>query len=122
MAIVDFGQGLHSNEWDEVIRRTHIGQAHLAGTGPEGATCRTCKFFGKIDRWGKLQSPGFYSARAALNPGGLKQGRCSYRIPGKATRLFPHTAGACRFYEPADNPWPEVKPLVPKKGKANEPD
>jgi hypothetical protein len=36
----------HAPEMAEQIRRTHVGQASWAGTGPPGETCVTCKFYG----------------------------------------------------------------------------
>lgn len=34
-------------DFDCPIRNTYLGQAHIAGTGPEGTTCRQCKHWGK---------------------------------------------------------------------------
>lgn len=46
---LEFGRFLTTSETDHAIRRTFLGQAHIAGTGPAGKTCRECAFFGNME-------------------------------------------------------------------------
>lgn len=92
---------LHRCEFDAKIERTHLGQAHLAGTGPKGTTCRECAFFA---------SDGHYAKSDKKRAGVLKDGRCLAPQPGKAKRRFPHTAESCLLFEANPNP-----PLAQKK-------
>ncbi|UWF67345.1 hypothetical protein [Brucella sp. 1315] len=34
-------------DFDCQVRNTYLGQAHIAGTGPDGTTCRQCRHWGK---------------------------------------------------------------------------
>lgn len=95
----------------EAIYSTFIGQAHLAGTGPEGKTCRECALWGILkcaDKRQFVDPPGHYAASNKAN-GGLKKGGFHYDIRGKAKRRFMHFASACRFFQPNGNPPPAVK-------------
>lgn len=70
-------------------RETHDGQAHLAGTGPSGRTCRECV------HW--ACGRGEYK-----NNGELKSARCnkfSRLTGGRKGREVPHHALACRHFE-----------------------
>lgn len=91
----------------DAILATFIGQAHIAGTGPEGKTCRECSLWGvkctKNKVWG-IHSPGHFSTGNKLRGGQLKNGGCHKEIRGKASRRFPHHAPACRFFEASENP------------------
>ena len=40
-------QHMTAADFDCPIRNTYLGQAHIAGTGPEGTTCRQCAHWGK---------------------------------------------------------------------------
>lgn len=42
---------LTAADFDCPISNTFLGQAHIAGTGPQGTTCRECKL------WGKKKTP-----------------------------------------------------------------
>jgi hypothetical protein len=87
--------GLHQTEWDSKFQQTHLGQAHIAGTGPEGKTCRECKFYGsKLKVW-----PDYYTSGQARNQ--LKQAPCGNPIPGKSSRKFPHYARSCSLFDQA---------------------
>jgi hypothetical protein len=99
--------GLHLTEADTRLQSTHLGQAHIAGTGPAGATCRECRFYA-MNRKGW---PEFYGGG---KNGALKQAKCGYEIGGKSTRQFPHSARACSFFERNDNPPPAFKPVGQK--------
>ena len=85
-------------EWDQAYRKTHPGQAHLAGSGPESKTCRECAHF---------TNEGRYSANSAKHPGnGLKPGYCRKytALMKKKGPKFPHAARACRHFEQHLNP------------------
>lgn len=107
MSLFTSTEGLHHTAWDSQLQRTHIGQAHLAGTGPAGKTCRECLFYGHgVRRW-----PDYYEAGETRDQ--LMQSMCGKPIPGKARRKFPHHALACSLFEQLDNP-PSVN--RPKEG------
>ena len=46
--LLPVGEHLTAAPCDEALRQTYIGQAHIAGTGPIGATCRECRHW---HRW-----------------------------------------------------------------------
>jgi hypothetical protein len=100
---------LHEARFDAALKATHLGQAHIAGTGPEDKTCRECRFYG-ILQYGELVSPGYYAESNADAPNGLKQARCHASISHKAKRKFPHTAIPCRLFEQDEAPFPAIKP------------
>lgn len=89
------------------LMRTFIGQAHIAGTGPAGKTCRECALWGlkkHTDGQWFITPPGHFSASSKVCPGALKRGKCNYEIRGKSGRRIPHIAPACRFFQQAENP------------------
>lgn len=102
-----FSSHLTAAPFDERFRATFLGQAHLAGTGPDNATCRECKFW---HVWRGTAStrqpapPGHYAKTNKERAGQLKRANCNYAIPHKAKRRIPHHAKACRFFERSDNP------------------
>lgn len=98
---------LHDCKFDAALRATHIGQAHIAGTGPGGKTCRECRFFGVPGERGQIVSPGYYASGEFANC--LKQGRCFAPMTHKVKRRFPHHALACRLFEQDDNPPAAIK-------------
>lgn len=94
------------------IFSTFIGQAHIAGTGPEGKTCRECALWGVKNSDGPREwigCPGHFSHKNKRAPGQLKRGGCHYEIRGKAKRRIPHFAPSCRFFQQADHPPVPVK-------------
>lgn len=91
---------LHDCDFDARIKRTHLGQAHFAGTGPEGKTCRECVHF---------SSGGYFSKSDRERAKTLKPGLCTAPMPGKARRKFPHTALSCSLFEQDPEPMPIVK-------------
>ena len=93
------------------ISQTYRGQAHIAGTGPDGITCRECLFFGKDKA---LDFEHFGHRKDCLNPGGLKEANCHKPWAGVHQQLFPHTALACSFFEQNNEPPLAVLP-APKK-------
>lgn len=91
-------------EWETAYRKTFPGQAHLAGSGPEGKTCRECRLF---------SNEGRYSANSAKHPpNSLKPGHCrKYTVLMKRQGAkFPHSARACRHFEQNETP-PAIQSL-----------
>lgn len=43
MTLFPTAEHLTRNEGHRHLEKTHLGQAHLAGTGPDNRTCRECK-------------------------------------------------------------------------------
>ena len=96
------------------ITDTFLGQAHIAGTGPEGTTCRQCIFWHnwKFDPVKGENVPckaGYFSSKHKKNPSGLKRARCNKPILNKANRPIPHDAMSCRMFEPLKRALPAVK-------------
>ncbi len=89
------------------IAATHVGQAHIAGTGPAGRTCEQCAFW---HLWKKVKvgdevrevpaDAGRFSARHKDRPGERKDALCNKPILNKARRKIPASAVACRFFDP----------------------
>lgn len=111
-----FSEHLTAKEVHQPIADTYLGQAHIAGTGPEGMTCRECRFW-HVWQTRKLASgqtvtvpsdPGYFGKKHEKKPNEIKKARCNRPILNKANRLIPHCAKACRLFEPADNP-PSVR-------------
>lgn len=107
-----FGDHMTGAIFDEPIRETFLGQAHIAGTGPEGKTCRECIYWRKMG-WKKapdggyeqyVKAPAYFGAKHSKTPNELKKQHCTKPILNKAKRLIPHFAKACRLFEPSDNP------------------
>lgn len=110
-----FGEHLTPAPYDGAIRDTYLGQAHIAGTGPEGKTCRECKFwhqwkYSKEHKDRVPCTPGFFGKKHAKTPLEPKMAYCNRPILNKAKRLIPHSARACRLFEAAELPVPERKP------------
>ncbi len=115
---LSFSEGLTAQEAHRPILNTYLGQAHIAGTGPAGKTCRECRFWHKW-KWRKrsdgtfeqvASAPGYYGPAHTTSPNGLKKAKCCRPIANKANRLFPHHASACRLFEQAEAPLPVLKP------------
>lgn len=107
--LIDFDKTLHQLPHDAAFGATYKGMAHIAGTGPRGATCRTCTKWG--NRSERDRHTGYYGNGNKDRAGCLKDGYCNHPIPGKADKRFPHYASACRFYEPNGNPPAASKPF-----------
>ena len=77
---------LHGEEFREQLAQTYEGQAHFAGTGPAGAQCKGCFY------WGDDMS------RALSRP-------CIKfcRLTGVITKVVPGTALACRHFKQRDS-------------------
>lgn len=95
--LLDFNKTLHMLPHDAAFANTYKGQAHIAGSGPRGAVCRQCVYWGS--KGSPREHPGFYSKN-----GLIKDAFCNYPISGKAPAAFPNYASACRFFERADEP------------------
>jgi hypothetical protein len=105
---------------DEQARRTFAGMAHLAGTGPTGATCRTCvhwatRFWSGGDRT---------DARVTdfkREVGGQLRNRCCKKffrmMQSTLGRAIPHSAAACRHYQENVGAPPIERPVKEKKAK-----
>lgn len=97
-----FTEHLTMPEHVALLRDTALGQAHIAGTGPEGKTCRECAKWFNVNRAGDrvdhmYTAPGedLVEVRPAL---------CHHPIANKAYRRVPHDAKACRFFKQEDEP------------------
>ena len=97
------------------IMETYKGQAHIAGTGPEGTTCRECAHWG-TDRPQRYRH--FGHRKNCLTPGELKEGQCHRGKAGQIYQLLPHDAKSCLWFEPAKNP-PAARTQPPKKAEAS---
>lgn len=89
----------------EASRRsmTYEGMAYFAATGPAGATCRGCS------NW---LTEGWRADKGAMK-GGLKDSPCAAFQKMKPTRRppkVPHSAPACKYFEPREQ---EVRMTAP---------
>ena len=103
MSLIVFSEHMTENPGHQNVGRTHLGQAHLAGTGPEGATCGQCCHWYSVDSKGRPFHPYRSMADGVMH---LEPARCRYPIANKANRRVPPTALACRFFEPSDKELP----------------
>lgn len=113
-ALLQFGARMKALPHEAALRRTYLGQAHIAGTGPEGSTCRECAFWGIArakDGEAKICSPGHFAKSNKAQAGHLKKGSCHKLRHRKSNRQFPCSALACRLFEPAESPPPAIKPV-----------
>lgn len=107
MVQIDVSPKLKEDCAHSAISATHVGQAHIAGTGPTGSTCETCVFW---HLWKKVKvgdelrevraDAGRFGPRHKERPGQRKDALCNKPILNKARRKIPADAVACRFYEP----------------------
>ena len=77
-------------EADRQFAATKPGQAHLAGTGPEGMSCRQCVHWGSKRKDG-LPGPQVYRAQC---------GKYIDLTKVKTAPAVPRDAAACRHFEP----------------------
>lgn len=112
-----FSAHMTAGDVHQPIAETYLGQAHIAGTGPDGKTCRECRFWA-IKKYRKISDgeyeecltyPGYFGKKHETHPLEIKKAKCNRPILNKANRLIPHSAKACRLFEPADNPPPKIK-------------
>jgi hypothetical protein len=109
MVTIEVSPKLKDDGAHTAIAATHIGQAHIAGTGPKWATCGQCAFWHawklvKIEGESRLIAvePGNFSASHKSRPGERKDALCNKPIINKAKRTIPAMATACRFFTPKD--------------------
>lgn len=116
-AHLSFSEGMTQFESHKPIMQTYLGQAHIAGTGPQGKTCRECVFW-HIEKYKKVADgeyeriaaePGYFGKGHKKNPSELKKAKCHRPILNKANRLIPHHALACRLFEENETPPPATK-------------
>lgn len=92
-----FSEHLTAKEVHRPIAETFLGQAHIAGTGPEGRTCRECRFW-HTWKWRELVGGG-------------------QRADSRRSRLFRQEAQA-----PSSRPEKgEVQSANPQQGKPADP-
>lgn len=91
----DYSKNMTGGPDHAAIRRTHLGQAHIAGTGPEGMTCGDCRFF---HLWKSERFKG-EQRRIAVQVGRRAEASCNKPIAGKSQAKFPGSALACRLFE-----------------------
>ncbi len=112
VSAVSFSAHLTCSDLLENIRKTQLGQAHFAGTGPVGKTCRECEHFYCKTQDGKKQ----HRYRSIDNkPDGpeklvhLQSAHCNCPIPNKAHRLIPPNAECCRHFKASLTPPSETR-------------
>lgn len=119
---LQFGEHLTSAPFDNPIKNTFLGQAHIAGTGPEGTTCRECVHWHKVRRFRdradgvvreEIAPVEYFGPKHGASPCELKKQYCMRPILNKAKRLIPHHALSCRPFEASENP-PQAK-RVPRQ-------
>lgn len=108
---------------EALLAETHPGQAHWAGSGPDGKTCHGCaEHWGALRRWdpkanggeGELvaQRPSYDPVTLALKPIPCHK---RTRVMGSRGQPVPNNCAACRFFTENPSPPPLVKPVKAKK-------
>lgn len=115
MTLFPLTEILTRNEGHAGVERTHMGQAHIAGTGPEGRTCRECKYWYSWDVKERPYRPYRGGDDGLMH---LEPSKCRYSILNKAERRVPHHAQACRLFEQNDSP-PPITRERKRKAKKN---
>jgi len=77
---------------EQQIRRTYDGMAHWAGSGPEGATCGDCVF------WGYTKETNNFGY--SISPRRVHKCRRFLELTKKHGASIPASAGACRHFQP----------------------
>lgn len=118
-----FSKHMTPSRSDRQVVETYLGQAHFAGTGPDGRTCRECVFYYPLgfNTDGDLSERREFRYRSRHeidHPSELHDARCNRPILNKAERCFPHYARACKLFEPSDSPPLAKKLPKPRKPKA----
>lgn len=103
MSLFQLTHGLHREDQPAAMaaRVTHVGQAHFAGSGPPGRTCRECTLWhwsAKVEGWSQLHVP---------KPSSCAKYKELMRAWG---RRVPHGAMACRHFVMRDHAMPLTKP------------
>lgn len=88
------------------IKNTHIGQAHIAGTGPSGTTCRSCRMWANLAIGGTVMEYKYSGDGTGDGDMLLQPSMCNKPIANKANKRVPHNAAACLFYDENKSPPP----------------
>jgi hypothetical protein len=82
----------YSPEVTSQIRKTHVGMASWAATGPFGATCRECRHYGC---WKQIRNARGEVVKTAFQPC-----RCGMfqQLTGQLGAKIPPHAEACRHF------------------------
>lgn len=115
-----FSKGLSTAPCDAPIRNTFLGQAHIAGTGPAGKTCRECILWHewKVLSIGGAPEPvnvGYGSNDPDAEVLMLNDAPCNKVIGRKADDKVPHSALACMFFEQNPEPQSATYELDPQR-------
>lgn len=96
---------IRDTEVDRKARQTHSGQAHWAGSGPSGASCRGCEHFA----W---KVTGGWHSLNGKHAGAPKPAQCSQfrKMTGRAGDSIPHDAQACKYFAATKTPQPLRRP------------
>ena len=86
-------------------RHTHAGMAHLAGTGPDTATCRECLYWQHSNTW--TAEGGKFSGAPKPSPCRKFQVLTHASTPGPKV---PADAMACKFFDASEKPQPLRRP------------
>jgi hypothetical protein len=81
----------YSAELEQQIRNTRPGMAHLADSGPPGATCGACQF---LSYWRHIRNDSGDILRSTKSHG------CEqfFKLTGKHGPAVSRNAGACRHF------------------------
>lgn len=92
MSISNYYTKPDDNGFAKKLSKTYPGQAHLAGEGKKGATCRECK------HW---DFEGYYASSNPRHGATLKPSSCmKYKFfTNKRGPKVPHTASVCKYFE-----------------------
>ena len=82
----------YSDQAASQIRKTHVGMASWAATGPFGATCAECKHYGC---WKQIRNAKGETVKTVFQPG-----RCAmfHQLTGQFGASVPPDAEACRRF------------------------
>lgn len=100
MLIARRSKGLVRTKVDEQLAQTHHGQAHFATTGPEGRTCRECRWWAHLkQKWHPYN-------------GALRDSRCIKfkRLTGRRGKPVPHYAASCSHFQEGEHIPDVIKP------------
>lgn len=112
--------------FDAQLSKTYLGQAHIAGTGPAGKTCRECKHW---HLWEPIYYPEEYRKREVREwrraevghkkrKGEIRDAQCNKLPDRKPDKLIPHNARACRLFEQNPSPPPAKIERLKKLAKS----
>jgi hypothetical protein len=104
MTLLKFDRNLTADATTNRLSDTHAGQAHIAGTGPVGKTCRECSHWRRPPDVPRHE----YYRKRIFEGATLKPHACgkTASLTGRAGDRVPHDARACKYFEQADCPPP----------------